>query len=93
MPNLGLPKTYDFFFFFGSDFIQYIKGRKGAAIYIDIGGCVQCTFTIRDIERVSEWRQTLLLSLVLSTYTTLFPIPNLRFSESFLCYVNTVLTY
>ena len=66
MPNLGLPKTYDFFFFFGSDFIQYIKGRKGAAIYIDIGGCVQCTFTIRDIERVSEWRQTLLLSLVLS---------------------------
>ena len=40
--------------------------EEGAAIYIDIGGCVQCTFTIRDIERVSEWRQTLLLSLVLS---------------------------
>ena len=35
--------------------------EEGAAIYIDIGGCVQCTFTIRDIERVSERRQTLLL--------------------------------
>ena len=55
-----------FFSFSVRTVFQYIKGRKGAAIYIDIGGCVQCTFTIRDIERVSEWRQTLLLSLVLS---------------------------
>ena len=69
MPNLGLPKTYEFFFFFGSDcIIQYTKGRKGAAIYIDIGGCVQCTFTIRDIERVSEWRQTLLSILLYFQY-------------------------